>query len=208
MSTSPSSTSAQPGEATRSPRELDVVVVGAGFAGMYMLHRLRGLGLAVRVFERGDGVGGTWYWNRYPGARCDIESMEYSYQFDAALQQEWSWTERYAAQPEILAYANHVAERFDLLRDIQFETCVESAHWSEADRRWRVRTDRGDDVSARFVVMATGCLSSTNVPDFPGRDSFRATPITRGVGRRRASTSAASASASSGPAPRPSRAFR
>src|SRR5882672_6660464 len=102
----------------------DAVIVGAGFAGMYMLHRLRGMGFSVRVFEAGSGVGGTWYWNRYPGARCDVESMQYSYQFSDELQQEWEWTERYATQPEILDYANHVADRFDLRRDIEFDTRV------------------------------------------------------------------------------------
>ena len=108
-------------------QEFDVVIVGAGFAGMYMLHRARGLGFTVRLFEAGSGVGGTWYWNRYPGARCDVESMEYSYQFSEALQQEWRWSERYAAQPEIMRYANHVADRFDLRRDMQFDTRVVAA---------------------------------------------------------------------------------
>src|SRR5438067_6719114 len=107
---------------------MDAVIVGAGFAGLYMLHKLRGLGMSARVYEAADGVGGTWYWNRYPGARCDVESLDYSYSFDDALQQEWRWSERYAAQPEILAYANHVADRFDLRRDIQFETCVTAAY--------------------------------------------------------------------------------
>jgi cyclohexanone monooxygenase len=156
-----------------APREVDVVVVGAGFAGLYMLHKLRGQGLRVQVFEAGDGVGGTWYWNRYPGARCDIESMEYSYGFDEELQQEWEWTERYAPQPEILDYANHVADRFDLWPDIQLSTKVTSAVFSEDRARWSVHTDRGDDVSARFVVMATGCLSSANIPDLPGADTFQ-----------------------------------
>jgi len=153
-------------------RELDAVVVGAGFAGLYMLHRLRGLGLSTRVFEAGDGVGGTWHWNRYPGARCDIESMEYSYQFSDALAQEWEWSERYATQPEILRYANHVADRFDLRRDIALETRVVSAHFDDAARRWRIETDRGEVVSARWCVMATGCLSSANLPAIPGRDRF------------------------------------
>src|SRR5207302_3795441 len=123
---------------------MDAVVVGAGFAGLYMLHRLRAAGLSVTVFERGDGVGGTWYWNRYPGARCDVESLEYSYSFDGDLQQEWEWTERYASQPEILRYLEHVADRFDLRRDIQFATRVESAIFDEGDGRWIVKTDRGD----------------------------------------------------------------
>ena len=153
-------------------KPIDVVIVGAGFAGMYALHRFREMGLSVRVFERGSGVGGTWYWNRYPGARCDVQSMEYSYQFSEELQQEWKWTERFSPQPEILAYANHVADRFDLRRDIQFETAVTAAHYDEDTRRWHVETDSGDDFSARYCVMATGCLSSWNVPDFPGLDRF------------------------------------
>jgi len=156
---------------------VDIAIVGAGFAGMYMLHRARGLGLSAVVFETGDGVGGTWYWNRYPGARCDVESMEYSYQFDDALQQEWSWSERYAAQPEILRYANHVADRFDLKRDIRFETRVTAAHYDDAAGVWRVSTDSenggGDRVAATHLVMATGCLSSANVPTFDGIDTFK-----------------------------------
>src|SRR3954467_1416203 len=150
----------------------DVVVVGAGFAGVYALHRLRGLGLRVVVLEAGDGIGGTWYWNRYPGARCDVESLEYSYQFSEELQQEWQWTERYAGQPEILRYANHVAERFHLRRDMQFETRVTDATFDEGSGRWRVRTDRDDDVTAQFFIVATGCLSAANVPDIDGLESF------------------------------------
>jgi cyclohexanone monooxygenase len=153
--------------------DVDAVVVGAGFAGMYMLHRLRGLDLTTRVFEAASDVGGTWYWNRYPGARCDVESMEYSYGFSDDLQQEWEWSERYAPQPDILRYANHVADRFDLRRDIQFDTKVVSATFDEHAGRWSVQTDRGDELSAQFLIMATGCLSSTNVPDFEGKDSFR-----------------------------------
>lgn len=149
----------------------DAIVVGAGFAGLYMLHRLRGLGMSVRVYEAGGDVGGTWYWNRYPGARCDIESLEYSYQFSDELQQEWEWTERYATQPEILRYVSHVADRFDLRRDIEFETTVESAQFDEEARCWRVGTS-GGHASAPFLIMATGCLSSANTPDFPGRDRF------------------------------------
>jgi len=152
---------------------VDAVIVGAGFAGLYMLHRLRGLGFSARVFEAGAGVGGTWYWNRYPGARCDVESMDYSYSFSPELEQEWEWTERYASQPEILKYANHVADRFDLRRDIQFETRVTSAIFDEAARRWTVRTDRGDEVSSAFCIMATGCLSDLQVPPFPGLESFK-----------------------------------
>ena len=120
----------------------DVVVVGAGFAGMYAIHRLRRLGLAVRCFEAAGDVGGTWWWNRYPGARCDIESLDYSYSFSPELEQEWDWSERYATQPEILRYADHVADRFDLRRDIQFDTRVTGARWDERSARWRVTTDR------------------------------------------------------------------
>ena len=157
-----------------SPRivEFDAVVVGAGFAGMYMLQSLRRAGFSVRVFEAGSGVGGTWYWNRYPGARCDVESMEYSYAFSDELQQEWKWTERYPAQPEILRYANHVADRFDLRKDIRFETRVVVATFDEHADRWTVRTDDGAEVFARFVIMATGCLSSANTPNIDGIDTF------------------------------------
>lgn len=157
--------------AAKSP-SIDVVIVGAGFAGMYMLHRLRALGLSARVFEAGSGVGGTWYWNRYPGARCDVESMQYSYSFSPELQQEWRWSELFASQPEILRYANHVADRFDLRRDIQFDTRVTEARFDRGTHRWDVRTDRGDVVSARYCVMATGCLSTARVPDFPGIERF------------------------------------
>ena len=159
-----------PGTAT-SP-EFDVVIVGAGIAGMQMLHRVRELGLTARVFEAGSDVGGTWYWNRYPGARCDVESLEYSYQFSADLQQEWEWTERFSAQPEILRYLNHVADRFDLRRDIQFNTRVEALTYDEDASRWTVRTTAGDETTARFAVMATGCLSSANMPEFAGLDTF------------------------------------
>ncbi|HEV8583973.1 MAG TPA: NAD(P)/FAD-dependent oxidoreductase [Methylomirabilota bacterium] len=153
-------------------KAIDAVIVGAGFAGLYALHRLRGLGFSARVFEAGDGVGGTWYWNRYPGARCDVESMDYSYSFSDDLQQEWRWSERYASQPEILRYINHVADRFDLRRDIQLATRVTAAVFDEASSRWTVETDRGDRVSARFCVMATGCLSAAQLPAIEGRASF------------------------------------
>jgi cyclohexanone monooxygenase len=152
---------------------LDLIVVGAGFAGLYMLHRARGLGLAARVFEAGSGVGGTWYWNRYPGARCDIESLEYSYQFDARLQQEWRWSERFAAQPEILRYAEHVADRFGLRSDIRLNTRVVAARFDESARRWTVSTADGTEATARFLVMATGCLSAPNTPRLPGLEDYR-----------------------------------
>src|SRR3979411_2457478 len=138
----------------------DIVVVGAGFAGMYMLHRLRGQGLKVRVYEQGGDVGGTWYWNRYPGARCDVESMQYSYSFSDELQQEWNWSERYAPQSEILKYANHVADRFNLRPDIQFDTSVERAEFDESANQWSVTTSDGKTVTAKFVVRDTGCLSN------------------------------------------------
>jgi len=151
----------------------DVVVVGAGFAGIYMLYRLRRQGLSARVFEQGGDVGGTWYWNRYPGARCDVESMQYSYSFSDELQQEWNWSERYAPQPEILQYARHVAERFNLRPHIQLNTRVEGAVFDEGTESWRVTTSDGKIVVAKFVVLATGCLSNARVPDIRGLPDFR-----------------------------------
>jgi cyclohexanone monooxygenase len=157
----------------KTAENYDVVVVGAGFAGMYMLHKLRGLGMTARVYEQGSGVGGTWYWNRYPGARCDVESMQYSYSFSDELQQEWDWSERYAPQPEILKYANHVADRFDLRRDIQFDTRVTSAAFDEDAGLWSVTTSDGKTVAANHVVLATGCLSNARKPDIKGLDNFK-----------------------------------
>ena len=151
----------------------DVVIVGAGFAGLYMLHKVRSLGLTARIYEAGSGVGGTWFWNRYPGARVDIESQEYSYSFSETLEEEWEWTERYASQPELLRYLNHVADRFDLRRDIQLETRVTDAAFDEASRRWNIVTNKGDRTSARFCIMATGCLSTPKDPDFPGVETFK-----------------------------------
>ncbi len=152
--------------------DFDAIVVGAGFGGLYMLYRLLQLGLRVRVFEAGSGVGGTWYWNRYPGARCDVESLEYSYSFSDELQQQWEWTERYASQPEILRYLEHVADRFELRQHIQFETRVDQMVFDEASSLWSIHAD-GLTVRARFCVMATGCLSAANLPEIPGLDSFR-----------------------------------
>ncbi|HUQ13720.1 MAG TPA: NAD(P)/FAD-dependent oxidoreductase [Novosphingobium sp.] len=157
-------------ETTRT--QFDAIVVGAGFAGLYMLHKLRGQGLSVRVIEAGSGVGGTWFWNRYPGARVDIESRDYGYSFDPQLEREWRWSERYAAQPELLRYLNHVADRFELRRDIEFETRVTAVHFHDSQGRWTVETDRGDSYSARFCVMATGCLSEPKDIAFPGMESF------------------------------------
>ena len=151
----------------------DVVVVGAGFAGLYMLHRLRGLGVRAVVFEAGDDVGGTWYWNRYPGARVDVECVNYSFSFSSELEQDYPWGERYAPQPEILKYARHVADRFNLRRDIRFGARVTAARYDEPSTTWRVQTNRGDDVTARHVVMATGCLSASKMPEIPGTETFR-----------------------------------
>ena len=143
----------------------DVIVVGAGFAGLYLLHRLRNQGFSTRLLERANGIGGTWHWNRYPGARCDIESMQYSYQFSDELQQQWEWSERYASQAEILRYANHVADRFNLHGDIQLNMNVVSASFRENSNCWDLQTDDGDYFRARFLVMATGCLSQPNWPN-------------------------------------------
>ena len=153
--------------------EYDAVVIGAGFAGMYMLYRLRDvLGLSARVFEAGDDVGGTWYWNRYPGARCDSESYIYCYSFDKELAQEWTWSGKYPEQPEILRYLSHVADRFDLRRDIQFETRITAAHFREDLNRWEIETDRGDRVLARYFITGVGCISAGQVPEIEGLDRF------------------------------------
>ena len=152
--------------------DFDAVVIGAGAAGLYMLHRLRRLGLRVRVFEQGDGVGGTWYWNRYPGARCDVESWDYCYSFSEELEQEWDWIERFPTQPELERYFNHVADRFDLRPDIQLGTRVERARFDEGTNRWIIDTSDGATVSARFLVSAAGCLSEVNKPSIPGAETF------------------------------------
>tara|TARA_B100000029_G_scaffold497205_1_gene564500 strand:+ start:1195 stop:2814 length:1620 start_codon:yes stop_codon:yes gene_type:complete len=156
----------------KSSDTFDVVIVGAGFAGLYMLYRMRELGFSSRVFEAGSGVGGTWYWNRYPGARCDVNSMEYSYQFSDDLQQEWEWTERFPTQPEILRYADHVADRFDLRRDIQFNTRVTAASFNDEAGVWIITTDDGAEVSSKFCITAMGCLSEPNFPKFRNIDAF------------------------------------
>lgn len=150
----------------------DAIIVGAGFAGMYMLYRLRQLGLSVKVIETGDDVGGTWYWNRYPGARCDVPTMEYSFSFSEELQQEWQWSEIMSAQPEILAYANHVADKFDLRGDMQFNTRVTDAKYNESTGRWQVSTDQGEHYHGRFCIMATGCLSAPHTPEIDGQADF------------------------------------
>ena len=156
----------------KSAEQFDVIIVGAGIAGLYMLYRARELGLSVRVIEMASDVGGTWYWNRYPGARCDTNTLEYSYSFDEVLQQEWEWPERYPSQPEILEYLQHVADRFNLRPDIAFNTRVDAAIFDEATNRWRLRTGDGTALSARFLIMATGCLSEPNIPAIEGMDSF------------------------------------
>lgn len=151
----------------------DAVIVGAGFAGLYVLYRLRALGLRVRGFEAGSDVGGTWYWNRYPGARCDVESLEYSYSFSDALQQEWRWSLKYAEQPEILRYINHVADRFELRQHIRFNTRVLAQTYDEVRNLWKVDTDDGASVLARYCIMASGNLSTPRVPEFDGLDRFQ-----------------------------------
>ncbi len=158
---------------TSTQSDFDAIVIGAGFAGLYMLHRLRSAGLRARVLEAASGPGGTWYFNRYPGARCDIESMQYSYQFSNELEQEWDWVERYASQPEILRYVEHVIERFGLRQDIQFNTRVQSAAYAETSALWTVTTAQGESLKAQFCIMATGCLSSTNLPDIKGLSAFK-----------------------------------
>lgn len=153
--------------------QFDVAIVGAGFAGLYLQHRCRQLGLSARVWEKGAGVGGVRYWNRYPGARCDVESMQYCYQFDDDLQREWNWSERYSAQPEILRYAEHVAQRFDLLDDIDFEHTVKQAQYDTENSNWTLTSTDGKTLTARFCVMATGCLSQPNWPTMDGYDVFK-----------------------------------
>ncbi len=153
-------------------RELDVIIVGAGFSGIYELHLLRELGFSTLVLEAGSGVGGTWFWNRYPGARCDVESLTYSYSWSDDVQQEWEWTSLYAGQPEILAYINHVVERFDLRRDMEFDTRVTSATWDEDASRWLLETDRGETLSAQHCVMAVGSISRPWIPPWEGLDSY------------------------------------
>ena len=153
--------------------EFDAIIVGAGVGGLYALHRLRGLGLSVCVFEAGGDVGGTWYWNRYPGCRCDVESMEYSYSFSTELQQEWNWPERYGTQPEILRYINHVTDRFDLRRDIRFNTRVLSGRFDTQHNHWTLETDKYGTARATYCVMATGNLSTPRVPDFQGLEQFK-----------------------------------
>ena len=152
--------------------DLDVLIVGAGFSGLYLIHKLRQIGLSCLALEAGEGIGGTWYWNRYPGARCDVPSFQYSFSFDKDLEQEWEWSERYAPQPEILDYAEHVAERFDLKRSIKLSTKVVSATFEEQNNTWSTTTESGDQYASRFVVFATGCLSVPFAPTINGLENF------------------------------------
>jgi cation diffusion facilitator CzcD-associated flavoprotein CzcO len=163
-------TSTQNGDKTTY---LDALIVGAGFSGLYMLHRLREAGFTTRVFEAADNVGGTWYWNRYPGARCDVESIYYNYTFSEELLDEWTWSSKYAEQPEILSYINYVADKFDLRKDIQFKTRVQTAVFDEKTNRWNVQLSNGESVSAQYFITAVGCLSASNVPKFKGLENFK-----------------------------------
>ncbi len=158
---------------TAATTDYDAVIAGAGMAGLYLLHRCRQLGLTARAFDTADDVGGTWYWNRYPGARCDVQSIDYSYSFDPELDAEWTWSEKYATQPEILSYLGHVADRFDLRRDITFGTGIEAARWDDEASVWHLTTSAGDEVTARHYVMATGCLSVPKDLDIPGHERFK-----------------------------------
>ena len=153
-------------------KNVDAVVVGAGFSGLYLLYRLRKAGFSTRVFERGGDVGGTWYWNRYPGARCDVESLQYSYSFDERLQQDWHWPEKFSAQPDILAYANYVADRFDLKKDIEFNIEVKGSRFDENSNRWKITTNTGEEINAQYFIMATGCISTTQIPNIKGLSDY------------------------------------
>ncbi|MFM7126844.1 MAG: flavin-containing monooxygenase, partial [Actinomycetota bacterium] len=148
-----------------SKTDVDVVVVGAGFSGMYLLHELRQHGFTSRVLESGSDVGGTWYWNRYPGARCDISTTDYQFTWDPELHDRWTWSEKHAAQPEILRYAQFVAKKHDLYSGIDFDTKVEGAVWDETGKKWSITTSTGETITCRFYVMATGCLSVPKEPD-------------------------------------------
>ena len=153
--------------------DYDAIVIGAGISGLYQLYRLRELGLKVRVFEAGTGVGGTWYWNRYPGARFDSESYSYGYSFSKELLDEWHWTEHFSPQPQTLKYLNHVADKFDLRRDIQFRSRVAAAHYSDEGRLWSVTLEDGSQHTARFLITAIGPLSAPTMPRIEGIESFK-----------------------------------
>jgi cation diffusion facilitator CzcD-associated flavoprotein CzcO len=159
-------------EPSSVPEQVDAVVVGAGFSGLYMLYRLRQLGMSVKVFDSAGDVGGTWYWNRYPGARCDVPTTDYAYSFDPELEKAWTWSEKYATQPEILDYLRFVADRYGLRSDIEFSATVTSARWDEQEKRWRITTGCGTDIRCRYYIMATGCLSLPKSPDIEGAERF------------------------------------
>ena len=198
-------------QASENPEDdldFDAIIVGAGISGLYQLHLLRKLGMRVRVFESGTGVGGTWYWNRYPGARFDSESYSYGYSFSQELLDEWDWTEHFAPQPETLRYLNYVADKFDLRRDIRFSSRVTATHYDDATSSWNVTLEDGSRHRTRFLVMAIGPLSMPTMPRVPGIADFEARPSIPRAGRMSRSASRASASPSSAPAPpacRPSR---
>ena len=186
------------GSSTDNTREhVDVLVVGAGLAGLYILHCLRQRGLTVRAFEAGSGVGGTWYWNRYPGARVDVESMQYCYHFSDELAREWKWTEKFSAQPELLRYINHVADRFELRRDVKFDTRVTSASFNDDSNLWTLRTDQGDIATGQYCIVATGSLSKPYRAPFPAWTISAVIGTTPRCGHTRKSTSAANGSVSS-----------
>ncbi|MFC7540167.1 flavin-containing monooxygenase [Siccirubricoccus deserti] len=187
----------------------DALIIGAGFSGMYQLHALRDrLGLKALVLEAGEGVGGTWYWNRYPGARCDSESHSYCYGFSKELLEEWEWSERYPGQPEIMRYLNHVADRFGLKRDIRFNTRVTAAHYDASANRWQVTTEAGQRYSAQYLITAVGCLSTANVPKIPGLEEFAGDWYHTGQWPHEGWISPASGSARSARAPPASRRHR
>ncbi|MFT5393406.1 MAG: cation diffusion facilitator CzcD-associated flavoprotein CzcO, partial [Gammaproteobacteria bacterium] len=158
---------------TAKGTDFDAIVIGAGISGMFMLYRLRELGMTARVFEAGTDVGGTWYWNRYPGARFDSESWTYGYTFSKELMQEWDWKENFSPQPDTLEYLNYVADKFDLRSDIQFQSSVKSAHWDDAANLWAVTLEGGEQARSQFLFTAIGILSAPTLPAIPGRDSFR-----------------------------------
>ncbi|MFE1630578.1 flavin-containing monooxygenase [Brevibacillus reuszeri] len=166
-------TNTEQNQQKKQKTDFDAVVIGAGFSGLYMLHRLREAGFSTRVYEAGDGVGGVWYWNRYPGARCDSESIYYNYTFSDELLQEWTWSSRYPEQPEILRYLNYVADKFNLRRDIQFETRITAAHYDEENNCWSIHMEDGSSVSATYFISGVGCLSAANIPRFKGLDDFK-----------------------------------
>ena len=197
----PSSQQPTPTNGAEPAEQYDAIVIGAGVSGLYQLYRLRELGLSVRCYEDGSGVGGTWYWNRYPGCRFDSESEAYGYSWSEELLQEWDWKEHYSGQPENEKYLNYVADKFDLRKDIQFNARVESAVYNEATNRWDVRLESGQRAQAQFLIAAVGLLSARYTPPFEGSRAFRASRFIPPAGQRKKSTSAASASPSSAPAP-------